>query len=52
MSELEFWSKDGRFGLKVMPAEVKKILRLCRRSHPHGREGFYSVVTPKIIIAP
>src|ERR1051325_3106003 len=39
MSELEFWSEDGRFGLKVMPAEVKKILQLCKRSHPHETGG-------------
>jgi len=39
MTELEFWSTDKRFGLKVPRMEVKEALRLCERSVPNETGG-------------
>jgi integrative and conjugative element protein (TIGR02256 family) len=39
MPELEFWSTDDLFGLRVTQIEVKKVRQLCERSLPNETGG-------------
>ena len=39
MNEMEFWSTDDRFGLRIEAVEVKKLLKLCERSIPNETGG-------------
>jgi len=39
MSEIEFWSGDRRFGMKIGPAALAQITQQCSRSHPSETGG-------------